>query len=279
MKVANYLKQRLENCSQYTLSPEDKKLLDKKEVEDFIFHKLTSKKFRKWSLDEDSVKAIKNAISLNIKKNKPILFAFPFGGYKLHHLPSSPIVDWAEFFMIAYYSEWIAPIAQVYKPGVIFYFSSDDVIVERMDNIPPADTKAYFESFKKLLAQFNKHNPKNMTFEIKRVGDLYTKEEFEKELAPYIKEVKKAYKNPDPVRYKKMIKTSKLNIQWKGVEDWTKLPKKEKGEIIKMGPIYHDAYGKLTRRRAFVRGENKIVTFSTPISNAIALGTTKKLNY
>lgn len=42
-----------------------------------------------------------------------------------------------------------------------------------------------------------------------------------------------------------------------------------------MGPIMHDAYCNVPRRRAFVRGEDKIVVFSTPIPNAVAIGTTK----
>lgn len=275
MKANEYIKDRLENCSAYELSDQDKKVIKTKGIERYIFQKLTSKKFRKWSLDEESAQSIQNAIKINVKGNSPIIFTFPFGGYKLSQLPSSPEIDWAEFFTVAYYSQWISSIAEAYKPGVRFIFSSDDVIIERMDNISKKDTQAYFESFKKLLASFNKYSPSNMEFEIKRVGDLYSEKELEDELGPYVEQVKIEYKNPEPVRYKKMIKTSRLNIQWRGVEDWSKLTEKEKEEKVKMGPIYHDAYGKLVRRKEFVRGEDRIVVFTTPISKAIALGTTK----
>lgn len=275
MTIQNYLQTELETCSVYALTDEDKKLLEGASIEEFIFKKLSSKKFRKWSLDASSEEKIKGAIALNIAANKPIQFTFPFGGYKLWSLPTAPEVDWAEFFTIAYYMRWVAPIAAAYKPGVQFIFSSDDVIVEKLDNIPPADTKSYFNSFIALISHFTKHLPSNLTLEIRRVGDLYEKAEFEKEFEENFEVIKKAYENPDPERYEKMLQTSKLNYQWKGVEDFSHLSDAEKEEKIKLGPIIHDAYGKAKKRRAFVRGEDKIVTFTTPIPNAIAIGTTK----
>ncbi|MGI8419982.1 MAG: hypothetical protein ACR2LN_05070 [Candidatus Levyibacteriota bacterium] len=275
MDLQNHLKNELETSAQYELTDEDNKLLVNDKRENYIFKKLSSKKFRKWSLDESSEKQIKNAIHLNVSANNPIQFIFPFGGYKLWSLPTAPQIDWAEFFMISYYLRWIAPLLPVYQPGVQFIFSSDDVIVEKLDNIPPKDTNAYFASFQKLLQQFSGYFPQNLSMEIKRVGDLFTPNEFEEELAENIIAMKKVYEHPDPVNYQKMLTTSKLNFQWNGVEDFSQLSDAEKEQKIKMGPIFHDAYGKLNKRRAFVRGEDKIVVFTTPISNAIAIGTTK----
>lgn len=275
MNIQTYLQNELQNSSQYEVTAEDKKLLKAIPLEEFIFKKLSSKKFRKWSLDEDSSKRIKDAISVNMQAQKPIQFTFPFGGYKLWNLESAPRADWAEFFTIAYYLKWVAPISKVYEPGVHFMFSSDDVIVERLDNIPPKDTQAYYDSFKQLLQDFSQYFPKNLRMEIVRVADLYTAIEFEEEFATHLPVMIKAYENPEPIRYQKMLATSTLNFQWKGVQDFSTLSESDKQEKIKMGPIIHDAYGKMTRRRAFVRGENKIVVFTTPIPNAIAIGTTK----
>ncbi|MBA3724578.1 MAG: hypothetical protein H0W89_06885 [Candidatus Levybacteria bacterium] len=275
MNIQTYLQSELQNSSQYELSLEDQKLLHALSLEEFLYKKLTTKKFRKWSLDEASSKRIKEAIALNVQTQKPIQCIFPFGGYKLWNLDSAPTVDWAKFFTIAYYLKWIAPILKVYQPGIHFTFSSDDVIVERLDNIPPKDTKAYFDSFKNLLQIFAQHFPANLTMDIVRVADLYTSEAFEKEFASHLPEMMKAYENPEPNRYQKMLATSALNFQWNGVQDFTTVSESEKQKKIKMGPIIHDAYGKMVGRRAFVRGEEKIVVFTTPIPNAIAIGTTK----
>ncbi|MBD3363514.1 L-tyrosine/L-tryptophan isonitrile synthase family protein [Candidatus Dojkabacteria bacterium] len=234
-----------------------------------------NKSYRKWSVDNDAQKHIKQAIHLNFKDDKPIEFTFPFGGYKLWRLASYPEVDWAEFFTISYYSRYVSPILKVYKPGVNFTFSSDDVIIERMDNIPKEDTDAYFRSFQKLIFEFSKHYPDNMKMNITRVGDLYSQKEFENELAENVEKVKNHYINEGEERKKKMLKTSKLNIKFKGAEDWTKLSKEEQQAKIAMGPIYHDAHCSLSKRRDFVRGKNKVVLFTTPISNAIAIGTSK----
>lgn len=276
MTVQNYLQTRLETASIYQLADEDKSWLDKNGLEDFVYHKLTSKKFRKWSLNPESQKRIKDAIHLNVSANKPIQFTFPFGGYKLWRVPTSPEVDWAEFFSIAHYTNYLSPILQVYKPGAAFYFSSDDIIIERMDNIDPKDTNAYFDSFQKLLASFNKYFPSNLKIEIKRVADLYPdKEDFEKDLKVKLEETKKIYKGIDDITKQKKYIMSELNINWEGAKDLTKWPKAKKRQMIETGPIMHDAYCGVPRRRAFVRGEDKIVVFSTPIPNAVAIGTTR----
>jgi pyoverdine/dityrosine biosynthesis protein Dit1 len=270
-----YLSKILTTCSQYSLTEADNALLATEGIEAYIYRKITSKKFRKWAVDASAEQQIKQAIHRNVTMNKPISFTFPFGGYKLWSLPTSPEVDWAEFFSIAYYLQWVAPIAATYQPGVHFLFSSDDVVVERLDNIPPDDTKAYFASFQKLITAFTPHLPKNIHLEIKRIGDLYTKDEFDRELDKQIPLMKKMYETPDPERYKAMLKTSVLNYQWNGVKDLTKLTDKEKESFVALGPIIHDAYGKLEKRRAFIRAADTIVTFCMPIPDAIALGTTR----
>jgi len=275
MEAKKYLENSLKSCTKYRLTDLDKKYLEENEVDSFIYKKLTSKKFRKWAIDEDSQNRVKGAIKINMERNGPIQFTFPFGGYKLWRLPTAPEVDWAEFFTIKYYCNYIAPILRVYKPGVKFSFSSDDLIIERMDNIPKKDTNAYFDSFVLLISEFSKYFPDNMQMEIKRVSDLYNEGELEAELSMHIARLKKEYPGQDEQRKKKMLQISELNIKMDGVENWAELNEQERNKKISMGPIYHDAQCSLVKRRAFVRGENKVVIFTTKISNAIAIGTTK----
>lgn len=242
-----------------------------------IYTKLTSKKFRKWAVDESSRQQAKRAIHLAVAANKPLQFRYPFGGYKLWRMPSSPEVDWAEFFALAYYCRYLAPIAAIYEPGVELLFASDDVIIERMDNVPTSDTDAYFQSFRSLIAAFKPHLPANFRLDIIRIGDLYEDTQaMEQEFAANVEHFKHEYAHSvDAAKKQTMLTTSELNIRWDGAKDLTGLSEEEKREVIEMGPVYHDAYCALGKRRQFNRGEDKIVLFTTVIPNAIAIGTTK----
>lgn len=277
MTAQEYIQNQLQHAATYTLTEADKALLDKQGIEAFVYAKLTSKKFRKWAVDESSEKQAKRAIELNVSQNKPIQFRYPFGGYKLWRLPASPEVDWAELFAIAHCLRYLAPIAAAYKPGVELLFGSDDVIIERMDNIPTADTDAYFASFKTLVAQFGKYLPENFKLDIIRIGDLYEdKNLIEQELAASVERLKKEYATVVPEEKKrKMIASSELNVRFDGAKDLTKLSDEEKRAVIEMGPVYHDACGTLSKRREFNRGEDKILIFTIVVPNAFAIGTTK----
>lgn len=277
MTVQDYIQSELQHCTEYVLTNDDKAVIDEHGIEAFIYAKLTSKKFRKWAVDESSESQAKRAIQINVDAGKPLQFRYPFGGYKLWRMPGSPEVDWAEFFSLAYYCKYLAPVAAAYKPGIEFLFASDDVIIERMDNVPVADTDAYFRSFRKLLEQFRQYLPANFKIDIVRIGDLYEdKDSMEHELAANVERFKHEYvTNVAPEKKQKMLTTSELNIEWNGAKDLTKLPDSEKQEVIAAGPVYHDAYCALSKRREFNRGEDKIVIFTTVIPNAIAIGTTK----
>jgi hypothetical protein len=277
MKPLDYIHSELQNSAKYELSSDDKAQIDAQGVEAFIYAKLTSKKFRKWAVDESSELQAKRAIQINVEAGKPLQFRYPFGGYKLWRMPSSPEVDWAEFFSIAYYCKYLAPIAAAYAPGIEFLFASDDVIIERMDNVPVADTDAYFNSFKALLEQFRQHFPANFKMDIVRIGDLYEdKAAMEEELAGNVERFKQEYATTvDPAKKEKMLTTSALNVRMEGAKDLTKLSADEQRAVVEMGPVYHDAYCALSKRREFNRGDDKIVVFTTVIPNAIAIGTTK----
>ncbi|MEK7113636.1 MAG: hypothetical protein AAB873_02300 [Patescibacteria group bacterium] len=147
-----------------------------KELADFIFKTIMSKKFRKFSVTPEYLPHIHQSIENSIKENSPIKFVFVFGGYKLWRLEEAPEADWAELFSMMYYAKWLKPIAEVYKPGIWFDFSSDDVIVERLNNIPKSDTEAYAKSFNMILDFLKKYLPENMKFTMTPVSSRYTSE-------------------------------------------------------------------------------------------------------
>ena len=74
-----------------------------KELANFIFQTIMSKKFRKYKVTpDDYVTHIQEAIKNSIQNNLPIKFCWMLGGYKLWRLEESPAADWAALFTIMY---------------------------------------------------------------------------------------------------------------------------------------------------------------------------------
>lgn len=274
MTPQEFITNKLTHCSDYRLNDKDGALIAQG-IEIFLYHQITRKKFRKWSIDEETQQHIRNALSKQVSKNEPIHFTFPFGAYKRWNLPSAPRVNWAEFFSLAYYSQYMAPIAAGYKPGCRFSFVGDDVIVPKLNNYPAEEVAHWSETFEQLLKAFHSYLPKNITIELLHVRDFYTPEEFDKELEEKYDQGKAEWDEWDDKTREAHLASSRHNIKWDGIEDWTGMPEKEKEEKILEAAIMHNVYRQLERRKAFTRAENRIAIFPHKISKAIPLGTTK----
>jgi len=278
MSPQQYLEDELKKCAWHDLSSQEKKSVKDIGLKNFLFGQITRKRFRRWKLPDLARERIDRALDFCISMQKPLLFRFRFGGYKLWRLESAPEVDWAEFFALAHYSEYLAPIIAAHAPGVKLLFMSDDVFVERLDNVPPSDTEAYYESFKKLCAAFKRYAPENFSMEMKRHSALFnSKEELDGEFDVKMKELEASWrKKQDPEKLKNALTTSALNIKWDGVRDLTKLSDKEKQSMIERSAIMHDALVQLPTIRSFSdQNPGMISIFTTPFPSVVAIGTTK----
>ncbi len=254
------------------LRPSGEKLGDfssSKELSDYILKMIMSKKFRKFGIIPEYVAHIKEVIDNSLKDNLPVRFSFPFGGYKLWRLEETPEVDWAELFTLMYYAKWLKPIAEAYQPGIIFDFASDDVIVERMNNIPKKDTQSYAESFKEIVKFLEQYLPKNLKFTFTPISSFYTPEEFEKDLADKITKKKQEFGGL-PVLDDKKRDMVELNVKLNPGQDQDPLWR-EKIELM------HQAYYAVDKRRPYNRASNKILVFPYRLSDGkcVAVGTTK----
>jgi len=237
------------------------------ELADFIFKTIMSKKFRKFAVTPEYLSTIHFAIQNSIENNLPIKFIFPFGGYKLWRLEETPEADWAELFTLMYYVKWLKPIAQVYKPGVWFDFSSDDIIVERMNNIPKSDTERYYKSFNMVINFLQKYIPENIKFTMTPVSLRYTPEEFEEDLKDKLEVMQKEIGGL-PVLNDRTKHTVEMNVRLKPGQDQDPLWR-EKTELL------HQAYYTISRRRAYNRAKDKIITFCNKMANCVPVGTAK----
>jgi hypothetical protein len=250
------------------LKPKDKTIL-KEELVGFIFNVIMSKKFRKFSVIPEYQDHIKKVITESVRDDLPIKFSFPFGGYKLWRFEETPEVDWAELFTLMYYAKWLKPVCEVYKPGVIFDFASDDMIVERMNNIPKKDTEKYRQSFNELVNFLQEYIPKNLKFIFTPISSFYTEEEFEKDLADKIEKKKKEFGGL-PVLDDKKKGMVELNVKLNPGQD-SDLLWREKIELT------HQAYYAVDKRRPYNRAKDKILAFTYPLKDgkSISVGTTK----
>lgn len=265
MNAKKYIQTKLEELKKPIGLAEIK---DKDELEAEIFRLLMSKKFRKYSVNPEYIEHIHNAIRMNIKKDEPIKLTLVFGAYKLWSLPESPEADWAELFSLIYYSEWLKPICEIYKPGVWFDFFSDDVILEMMDNIPKVETERYVETFKMLLNFIKKYIPSNFSFTLNRVGDQYESyKDFQKEIEENKKRISKELGGLPELsdEQKTMVE---LNV--KPNEGQVNDPK-----WLEKVFLVHEAYAQVSKRRPYYRVPEKIFVITKQMKDSLAVGTTK----
>ena len=177
--------------------------------------------------------------------------------------------------VISYVLRYVAPILRAYKPGVEICFSSDDVVLERMDNYPREALDLYVSTFKALVGDFNKQAPYNLKLELKQVyPDLYTTiDEYNNELEEIITKMK--HEGLTTERKEKLRKIGfEFNFNPKGKIDYSNTPKDAYEKMLEELMYVSEGYLKLTKRRDFVRGSDKIVLFSNKIPNAIDIGST-----
>jgi hypothetical protein len=235
-----------------------------KDLADFIFKTVVSKKFRKFAVGSEVQDKVRIAIDLSIKKNEPIKLALPFGSYKLWRFTEeSPEVDWAELFAMMYYAKCLKPIAEVYKPGVWFDFCADDAILESMNNIPPEDTEKYIVTFRGVIAFLSPYLPENFKITLSPVGERYgSKEEFLTDLNSQIEELKN---KESPPLSESQIEKMKFNIN----------PKEGEELNFENNRMLHDAFMAIPKRRAHHKVPEKIVLCCTPFGTSLPVGTTK----
>jgi len=272
-----YLRSRLQDCARYSPTPDDLDFVKENGIEGFLYKTLLSKKFRKWKVSDEYSKDIHKQVEYVVANKQPITGTWFFGGYKLWSLASAPEVDWAEFFSIAYFLSYLAPIAALYPPGAKFEFwAAHASIMQRQSNIAPETCRIYRASFAKLLDIFRPHLPENFKIELHSFDELYPNEaEYQAELEPLIASMVRSYEAEwSPELKERKAKTSAMNIQWPGAEDWTKLSEMDKQVKIRLGPIVHDGYCRLARINQAIRGPGKLDLSATPLpSGSIPIGT------
>lgn len=237
-----------------------------------IFRFLMSKKFRKYSANNDLQQHIRNAIRVNIENNQPINITFLHGAYKLWRLDEAPEADWAELFSLMYYSNWVKPICEVYEPGVWFDFFVDDLIITKLDNIPYEDIQAYTRSYQGLVDFLKSYQPHNLKMTITPVSSQFTSEEafytsVDGNLAKLTAEL------PGGLPVLTDTQRAMVGLNTKTTEEQLKDPQWQEKVFL-----LHNAYMLTKAEPGYHKGcPDKILAFTQPLASgtAISVGTTK----
>ena len=262
MTVQEYILQSVSN-----LKKPEVFLADQEPLVEEISRLVLSKKFRKYSANEELIKHIKNAIRLKVEKNEPINITFLQGAYKLWRLEEAPEADWAELFVATYYTNWVKDICTIYQPGVWFDYFVDDLIVPMIDNLSLDEINAYVDSFQQVLDFLKSHQPQNLKMTITRVGD-----QFESPEAFYASVEKNAEKvrQTNPSFTEEQLRVVELNAR--PTAEQLKDPQwREKVNII------HDGYMLTKREPGYHHRPDKILAFTQPLpsGSTVSVGTAK----
>lgn len=239
-------------------------------LNDAVYSKVMSKKFRKLKPADLCVNLTKKAIEIAISENKPIRIVEMFGGNKLWRFSEAPEIDWAELFSLTYFMQWSKLIASVYKPGVIFEYLSQDISVESLNNVPRHETDKYSESFRELIKFVEPYLPSNISVKYTRHFELFANpDDYYDEMISAKEEVLKENNGSLPVLTDVMKAATELNVKLKpGQSDdpmW-----REKVELE------HQAIFKTKTLREYCDSPDIIWTCPTFYPDSVVTGSTKR---
>jgi hypothetical protein len=179
MTAQDYIISKLEKLRQ----PEPLRVVEPNNLETEILARVLSKKFRKNKANDVAIEKCKKAIHHAVKNNKPVKVGLLFGGNKLWRFDEAPEVDWAELFNLIYVASWMKTIASVYQYGAEFEYYSQDISVERLNNLSHAETAQYTKTFHELINWIQPCSPDRVTISYKCHSEMFqNSDEYDKEI-------------------------------------------------------------------------------------------------
>ena len=240
-------------------------------LEDAIFAKVMSKKFRKLKANERSISITKKAISWAVKNNKPVTVSFLFGGNKLWRLDEAPEIDWAELFSLIYFLRWMKSIASVYAPGARLDYYGQSLNVHVMNNLTQDETDSYNRTFRDMLEWIKPYIPERVTVTYRDYGEEFDNHaDFIRELEVAKQETLEASGDKLPVLSKEQKAATELNVRLLSGQDKDPLWR-EKIELIHQSIEATDTF-----KRQYFSEPGLILACPTIYNGWIAVGSTKR---
>jgi len=137
-----------------------------------------NKKRSIFPIPEASIAGLRKEIKLSIEESRPIRLITPFGCYKPVTLPSPTTANWAEFIHFSYMAELAAEIASIHSPGVELVYKLGDIDMDLLADVTDKEVYWYFQTFSKLANRFRDWVPANVSFQVSKLSDYISKENF-----------------------------------------------------------------------------------------------------
>lgn len=239
---------------------------------DEIYRIIKSCKFRRVAASEILLKRIREAIDYNVSKNKPINITFLQGSYKLWRLEEAPEVDWAELFALMHYATWVKPILSFYKPGVVFDFYMDDLVMEKISNYRRDEILSYQSSFQKVIDFILTYCPDNLQCKITTVSSRYDSEkDFWNKLSIAVEK----WKKPEDIKLDESL-IAMIDLNYRPI------PNEQLGGLWRQENMrIHDAHSAMAKRLEYRNETGKILAMPQHYSgadNRLFVGSTKDSN-
>jgi hypothetical protein len=240
-------------------------------LEEAIFAKVMSKKFRKLKADEETIRITRKAISFAVKNNQPVTVSFLFGGNKLWRFDEAPEIEWAELFSLIYFLRWMKSIASVYQPGVRLDYYSQSLNVEIMNNIPLAETEKYNKTFRAMLDWIKPYVSERITITYREYADEFQNhDDFVRELEIAKQDTLRANNGKLPELSDKQKAATEMNVRLLPGQDQDPLWR-EKVELI-----HQSIEATATFQRRYFDDVGLILACPTIYRGWIAVGSTKR---
>lgn len=180
-----------------------------------------------------------------IHNKQPIVFLFCFGGYKNYRSPTYPEADWAEFFQLKFFIEYLLPIISDYKYGTLIQYESEDIIIER-NYVPRNDLDKYAKSFSGLLSFMKKIVREQHSIELKielvRCRDQYDNNKLFELMRQREEALLSRFDSLPEEERVKWLQRAEANIMWENVERVHELTEIERFNIIKKARIDNECF-------------------------------------
>lgn len=217
---------------------------DEDSLVSLLYKRLTSTKFRKSSVDDETAKFIRSYLSRTVRKGEKLRLYFLFGGYKQARLSTAPYPDWAEFFTIGFALKTASYIESIYPNGVEVIYRGDEVVITKLDNYTKISRENYKSKFDKLLSLFTSYIPSDRKISLRY--ELTSETSPEEKLFPMMEQLYTKYEDrfnllPPEIQEEKITKSYR-NQCWNGEVDLTNLSDVAKRDRAKRAFIMHDAF-------------------------------------
>lgn len=172
-QVVGYLR-KLVQFDDSQIASRWKKLINRgTSLQALISERLTSKKYRGSSLDNNVEERVKFVVENVVTHQSPLRLIVPIGGYKSPSSQEQHRCGWSEMFAIANICELVAPICAFHEPGVEVEFSSDQAVVPTLTKATPELLERYAAQFEQLISHFQIKQRPNLRLRQSQLNEYY----------------------------------------------------------------------------------------------------------